>query len=320
VTQFHNLLVGVDLEQTDPPGSNHFSAAVDDAIRTSLWLAEKAEARLTFFTAVDFPLDPHYLHLVADDPHDLARALIESAQEVLAQLVRGAQAKGISAQAEVALGKGWVEIIRHALDHKNDLVIVGTRNLHGIERLLLGGTSRRLMRNCPSAVWVVRPDPAPGVSNILVASDLHPVCERALRAAAALASITGAKIHLVHAIDYPLDRIWIATIDSRTEAYHRRLEADARRLMAEQVAKLGAAGATVEIEVIDGTRGADLAILRYIEAHQIDMLVMGTVGRSGLAGVFIGNTAERLAQQAPCSVLAVKPDDFQCPVMLDASV
>ncbi len=319
MTQFQNLLVGVDLEHGGPLGSSQFSAVVEDTVRTATWLAEAAKASLTFFTAVDFPLDSRYMDMVVDDPHHLPRALAESAGDALAQLVSGAQPKGLPARAEVAMGKGWIEIIRHVVDRKNDLVIVGTRNLHGIERLLLGSTSRRLMRNCPSAVWVVRPDPVPGVSNIMVASDLHTASEKALRAASALASLTGAKIHLVHAIDYPLDRLWFRHIDLRTEKYHRRLQTEARRTLTEQVAKLGAAGAAVEVEVIDGTRGADLAILRYIAAHQIDLLVMGTVGRSGLAGVFIGNTAERLAQQAPCSVLAVKADDFQCPVALGPS-
>jgi len=319
VTQFQNLLVGVDFEHGGPLGSGHLSPVVDDTVRTATWLAEIAKAPLTFFTAVDFPLDSRDMDLAVDDPRHLPRALVESAQDALAQLVRGAQAKGISAQAEVDLGKGWIEIIRHVLAHRHDLVIVGTRNLHGIERLLLGGTSRRLMRNCPSAVWVVRPNPAPSVSNILVASDLHAESEKALRAASALASLTGAKVHLVHAIDYPLDRLWFRHIDARTENYHHRLLSAAHRTLEQQVAKLGAAGATVEVEVVDGTRGADLAILRYIEAQQIDLLVMGTVGRGGLAGVFIGNTAERLAQQAPCSILAVKADDFQCPVALGPS-
>ena len=316
MTWFQNLLVGVDLSQSDPPGSNQFSPAVEEAIRTAIGLAEKTQAALTFFAAVDVPLDTPYLHLLADHPHNVACLLIDSAQDVLRHLVRDAQARGISATAEVAHGKGWIEIIRHVLHRRHDLVIAGKRNLHGIERFLLGSTTRRLLRKCPGPVWVARPDRATSVSNILVASDLHPVSAKALQAAATLRSVTGAKLHLVHAIDYPLDRILVSTIDARTENYHRRVDDDARQALAEQVTQLGAAGAGIEIEVVDGTRGADLAIVRYIEAHQIDLLVMGTVGRSGLAGVLVGNTAERLVHEAPCSILAVKPDDFHCPLTL----
>jgi nucleotide-binding universal stress UspA family protein len=45
---------------------------------------------------------------------------------------------------------------------------------------------------------------------------------------------------------------------------------------------------------------------------------MGTVARGGIAGLLIGNTAERMLRKLPCSVLAVKPEGFVCPVSLDA--
>jgi nucleotide-binding universal stress UspA family protein len=48
-----------------------------------------------------------------------------------------------------------------------------------------------------------------------------------------------------------------------------------------------------------------------------DLIVMGTVGRTGLPGFFIGNTAEDVLQSAQCSVLAVKPDGFISPVTIE---
>ena len=43
---------------------------------------------------------------------------------------------------------------------------------------------------------------------------------------------------------------------------------------------------------------------------------MGTVGRTGIRGLFIGNTAEAILNQVKCSVLAVKPSGFETPVRL----
>ena len=54
-------------------------------------------------------------------------------------------------------------------------------------------------------------------------------------------------------------------------------------------------------------------------AEGIDLVVMGTVARAGIAGMLIGNTAERVLRKLPCSVLTVKPDGFVSPVRLDAS-
>jgi nucleotide-binding universal stress UspA family protein len=50
---------------------------------------------------------------------------------------------------------------------------------------------------------------------------------------------------------------------------------------------------------------------------EVGLIVMGTVSRTGVAGLFIGNTAERILRQVGCSVLTVKPDGFVTPVRLD---
>jgi universal stress protein E len=47
------------------------------------------------------------------------------------------------------------------------------------------------------------------------------------------------------------------------------------------------------------------------------MLALGTMGRGGLPGILVGNTAEQMLHEAPCSLLAVKPDNFQAPVLPD---
>ena len=49
----------------------------------------------------------------------------------------------------------------------------------------------------------------------------------------------------------------------------------------------------------------------------VELVVMGTVGRAGIPGFLIGNTAEAIIDQINCSVLAVKPAGFISPVILD---
>jgi universal stress protein E len=57
-------------------------------------------------------------------------------------------------------------------------------------------------------------------------------------------------------------------------------------------------------------------IPRYVEDHGIDLVVMGTVARTGIAGLLIGNTAERVLQRLRVSVLTTKPTGFISPVAL----
>ena len=51
-----------------------------------------------------------------------------------------------------------------------------------------------------------------------------------------------------------------------------------------------------------------------VEAASIDLLVMGSVGRTGLEGFLIGNTAEAVLRRVSCSVLALKPGSFESPI------
>ena len=62
-----------------------------------------------------------------------------------------------------------------------------------------------------------------------------------------------------------------------------------------------------------------LEIIRQVLRQKHDLVIMGTVCRTGVAGFFIGNTAENVLQQVDCSVLTVKPEDFVSPVRLKAA-
>ncbi|MEM7235344.1 MAG: universal stress protein, partial [Planctomycetota bacterium] len=61
----------------------------------------------------------------------------------------------------------------------------------------------------------------------------------------------------------------------------------------------------------------DRTIPRTVLEKNIDLLVIGTVARTGVPGWIMGNTAERLLEQIACSVLAIKPDGFISPVTLE---
>ena len=59
------------------------------------------------------------------------------------------------------------------------------------------------------------------------------------------------------------------------------------------------------------------AILACVDRLKPDLVVMGTISRAGIAGLSVGNTAERMLGHLDCSMLTVKPADFVCPVRLD---
>ncbi|MGH7138761.1 MAG: universal stress protein, partial [Pirellulales bacterium] len=107
-------------------------------------------------------------------------------------------------------------------------------------------------------------------------------------------------------------------MDTTTQMYHESVNADARQRLEKQLAGVAGDDSAVDVQlhVAEGLSIADTAILDFIGRRHIDLLVMGTMARSGIPGVFIGNTAERLVTHLSCSLLAVKPADFVSPIHL----
>jgi universal stress protein E len=316
--QFDNILVGIDIAQLKPQDELTFSPPIEEAIRQGLWLARKTSAGLTFLSVLDasehspdWSGDADHAHIIGD--------LERVANDVLDRLVEQAQGQHIDVRRILRIGKGWVEIVRQVMEDDHDLVIAGTRDLV-FNRVLFGSTGMKLLRKCPCAVWITKPPAGSNsaVRKIAVASDLKPVSTAALEAGLLIARLSGATVDVVNSVDFPLDRWWISTPMSKpSEEYHATIRANAAQGLQKQLSQLDVSGlqSAVQTHVVAGLLDPDIAILDFVNRHQIDLLAMGTIGRSGLAGMYTGNTAERLLPQLPCSVLAVKPPDFQCPIV-----
>jgi nucleotide-binding universal stress UspA family protein len=68
----------------------------------------------------------------------------------------------------------------------------------------------------------------------------------------------------------------------------------------------------VGVELVQGD--PEGAVARFVESHGVDLVVMGTLARTGIPGLLMGNTAERVLHRLRASVLAVKPPGFVSPV------
>jgi universal stress protein E len=315
---FLNILVGVDLSQYDTDTLQP-SLVARAVVNQALWLAPKTSSRLTFFSALD--LSPEALPQIEQaDFHYLTTTAEQTAAKVLHGLVEQARAKGIQSVEKMALGSGWLELVRQAIRDHHDLMLIGTRDRKGLEWMLFGSTAVKVVRRCPCPVWVVKPDGEPSSLKILVASALDPVAEEGLRLAAEMARAIPAEIHLLHAVDFPLDRHWSTGLpDAKEEEYRRRIREHALKELEAQIDRAGARmlSSPVRLHLLDELGILpDEAILKFITENAIDLLVMGTNARGGIAGVMIGNTAERLLPELKCSLLAVKPKDFVSPVRL----
>jgi nucleotide-binding universal stress UspA family protein len=312
---FNSILVGIDLMHGGGTDPSSFSRPVEEAIKNGLWLAEKASAKLTFFAGVDLPED-QVRALESGQFHE-AYPHLQAGIKAMRQLVESARQRGLDATAKVVSGHPWAEIIREVERAHHDVVIIGTRNVGTVQRLLFGSTAMSLLHNCPCPVWVTRPEQRPLPHNILVTTDFSPVSDITLKLGLALGQLSGAKVHVLHSVDFVVDRKYsVGLMYHNADEYHVRAKSEALEQLADQLARVtdGQPPAHVELHIGEGESIADTAILNFIDKHDIDLLLMGTIARGGISGVSIGNTAERLVTHVNCSMIAVKPTDFKCPI------
>jgi universal stress protein E len=329
---FTNILVGVDLARYDPFKDDGLNPSVFEPIHWGMQLAKTNSARLLFFAASnlnDGALSP----LGEEDRTYVLGKLFQGGDKVLEYLVQEAQKEGIEAQSKLVPGEGWLEIIHQVLRGKHDLVVVGTRALTNLGHILFGNTSIKLLRRCPCPVLVTKPmtyasgvlgagvrnGASNGVSplNILVATNLHPPADQVLNLGVALAKQMNAQLNVLHVVEYELQEVCnIGLPDAKQEDTRRKVREHAQETLMRELEKTDykSLGSRVEVHLAGDVILPDVAIKRFIDAHQIHLLIMGTIGRGGIRGIMIGNTAERLLHEVHASVLAVKPPDFVCPI------
>ncbi len=213
-------------------------------------------------------------------------------------------------------GTPWIELVREAVQGDYDLVLVGSHRQHSLGRVLLGNTGRRLVRKCPCPVWVTSPVESGEVRRILAPTDFSPTADEAVRLAAQLAEKCEAELHILHAVEYhfePQMRDLIVPT-SEIEQYRAAVYRNAEKELDENLTRLGIDTATDLAHRHVAAGPPHLMIQDAVKNLSIDLVTMGTQARHGFSGVLLGNTAERVLSHLTCSVLAVKPEGFVCPV------
>ncbi len=245
------------------------------------------------------------------------------AEAVLADLTQQyAQIFGeTKTDSTIVFGRPWLEILKIAGTDRDNLILCGTREQGAVSRLLFGSTGLKLLRNAPCPVWLVKPriDDDADI-DILAATDLSEVGEDVLEIGVTLGQTLPVRLSVLHAVDDDLNRHMARTGASEEElASHRKKahQAAEEKLHGQlSMTDFRTVEQGVKVQIAEGP--ADSCILSAIEELDIDLLIMATAGRGGIPGMLFGNTAERLLSQLPCSILALKPDDFKCPVELES--
>jgi universal stress protein E len=128
--------------------------------------------------------------------------------------------------------------------------------------------------------------------------------------AASISSECGAELHIVHALQLPFS-VQLGGSETQ-EQFLAESRAAAEALIESQLPESLREAAELHV----GLTSPSNAILACVDRLKPDLVVMGTISRAGIAGLSVGNTAERMLGHLDCSMLTVKPAEFVCPVRL----
>lgn len=226
---------------------------------------------------------------------------------------------------EARLGRPWEETIRAAIARSASFVVKGAEPESGAG--LFQSVDQHILRKCPCPVWLRRTGRPTAARPVLAAVDVADGSEdlalAVLNAAARVARLTGATIHALHVWDAPAEglmRRWAQDGDAEAAAYARDVEEEDRaaleRLFERFSGEEADAGSAVPVVRRSLLRGSPRQVIPEEAARLgVDTLAIGTVGRVGVPGLIIGNTAEDVLNAASCSILAVKPPGYVSPVV-----
>ncbi len=240
--------------------------------------------------------------------------LIKNSERKLSDIVAGFAKKNIAAKYKVVWNADTVKAINILVaSEQTEIVIKSTSPHHKYKDLVFTPTDWNLLRHCPVPVLMVKEKDWLERGIILVAIDAssadpshQTLNQNLLRHASYLAKSLGRELHVVHVYPFPVLEVPVEfsainfdEVQKNTELMHRRKAEELLKLYNIPLANL---------HLIAGI--ADEAIVETAESLDAHLLVMGTVGRSGIKAAILGNTAEHTVDRVGCDVLTFKPAQY----------
>lgn len=250
---------------------------------------------------ISLPLPAEY-----GDLHTVLALAKKEAAERLGEYKTRLEGEGVSAVESATLeGVAFDRILAHADDLDANVILAGTGSTGAEKQTGLGITAERICRESSRPVWLVESESSVTPSSILCPVDFSKPSARALGNAIFLARKFETQLTVLTVVP-PVSTLlgWLGREKGAVPA-----EQDDRhqRAFDDFLGPFDFRGVTWRKLVRHGP--PDRGILAAATEVQADLIVMGSVGRTGLSRILLGSAAERVLQAMPCSMVLVKAED-----------
>lgn len=300
------------------------------AIERARALALQNDAKIKLVDVID-PRETEITNIVSkvrdESEGNLSARLARNHQTRLSEYEHSLRKSGIDVKAEVLKGIVFVEIVRAVLRDGHDLVIKATDpNIQFEGRHIFSSFDMHLMRKCPCPVWILRKHFDRDDLGVLAAvdpsssaPDREDLNRLIMELSTTVCPTEASRLHVVHtwALSGQHAQLYGQTdpaSPSEVEEIRRSVEEMRQQSLQRLVSQYDVGNKCERVHLIQGP--AEEIVPGFADENNIDLVVMGTVGRTDISGYLMGRTAETLLNNLRCSVLAVKPPNFKTPISL----
>lgn len=298
--------------------------ALSSAFHQALQLANQQKANVTLLTVIEELAEMQDLSRYSVSTLSLLDKATRQCEKQLEEYISilTPQYPNIVFEIKVATGIPYIEIIKAAASDSVDLIVIDAHRDHK-ETACQGGTStRHLMRESSTPIWAIQPQLEPTRIKKIVAAidvtdaDSAQLNEKILQLAHEFAEINKASLYPCHAWRLESEgylREWNRCTDLEIAVIAKQLRDDRSARLEALVMPYSHSSTSVQITMLEGN--AKKILPDFVNNNDIDLVVMGSVSRTGIAGFVMGNTAEYMLDKIQCSVLTLKPEEFKSPVL-----
>ncbi len=309
---YQNILVVID-PTTDEQKALKRAIELASRINDKEGVSVKITA---FFSIFDFSYEMTTI-LSSGERDAMRQMVIKDKQQWLDDLISELNPTMTIESLVVWHNRPFEAIINQVIEHNYDLVIKGTHQHDKFKSVVFTPTDWHVLRKCPCPVLLVKEHEWPENGNVLAALNVgsdeteHLSLNMEItKQAAQLSHIIDANVHLVNSYPGTPVNIAIEIPEFDSSEYNDTMLKHHKEAMAEHAAKFDVAVEKTYVE-----EGLPETVIEQV-AQKIDaeLVILGTIGRTGISAALIGNTAEHVIDHLNCDVLALKPDGYISPL------
>lgn len=307
-----------------------------EVVEQAKLLAKGQQAVLCIAAVLD---KPEFALPIFDSKLSLESTLQKIREQKLSELTDICERHCAGTQVETKLLEGipFIAITHEVLSNQRDFVVRACVDAEHMNRII-SKDNMQLLRNCPAPVLLLKPQVSGSLKNILATIDVlesdstqdeeahvqSKLNERVMKYSVEVALAEGASLHVGSVWDAIGEQFLRHSAFSnmsgkRVDSYVEQTQVECEQRLQTFLSKMQAAIGDDAFEylqphthLVKGLPEKEIPLIA--SENKIDLIVMGTVARTGIPGFIIGNTAESILEHVNCSVLAIKPEGFKSPV------